>query len=895
MNNDQLPRINGIEELPDPQIKSSMDSLWESIKLLVESLKKEKDDKLSFSDKLGILETVHAESQKKYDDLNFKMSAVEKQLEEFTAANKKLTDNNSSLMEKLDKSRAVAIDLEETRSAYEKLKANLEGMEAKVRSIPELNEKLHDSLSKLESMETEKATLVESIEELKKVQANFELAQEGIAKKNHELHKRSEEIDDLKNTLAIAQSKAFEFQKKYEEMADGEEFGKKLEELNMQVQLQKSVNREQEDRFNEELAKYKQIWESQEATLEDKTKYSIELQNEINELQNKINNIESEKISGLETALAKKNEELKNSAAKYELLEKEKSQATEKICDLEEKIESEKKESLDRENRNNTKAFEAVNKLRDDLDSKELIISNLNDQNSRLQELNANSENTINEFLEKESELEDRISAAEEKYEDSKKEIASLNEKVSSKDKIIDEYSTQIMNMEILEEEKNDEVNKLKEDISSLEDRLKLESMNVEDLKKKFDDSLNEKDEIIQKLNDSMSNAMDNYDELKKSVKEIEADNENLQKKINDKDLHINQQQSEIAELNRVKLHTYSTMQDLQEELNVAKKKLADSEKQMNAYLSQHEDISEELEEIASKNLEYEEKILELENDLEKERAENSKRLEDIHELKNLKVKVDEKDKLVKDFSQHIKNLNDTNLKSYNEIKKYKEDIETLETERAKESAELKRLNYELEKLQNEIEIKQDKSVEVSKQNLLQYEKIKQLESSASDLQNEMKTLEEELDSLRINNVEKERQIEEKSNALSLKDEELAQVKELENKYSASKISLMALETKYKELGEQLRLEKEKSLKADSDALKTKSEMDDLKDRVHEDNEIMLKLQTNLQSKDELLHTLGEKIKKYEDNKAKDNLNKLILIDKIEKYMSRLEKSIPDM
>ncbi len=625
---------------PSPEVKMAVEALWKAVSRSVEAYRDLSTDKLKIVEDANSLLGVQEALREKYNELETEYSAL------------------------------VA--------SYDELKQDLAKLKDSSAILPEKEEQIRYYEQKLKEAEENSAYLTGMVSTLQLEKENFQFAQKDIANKNHELHKRSETIEKLQNTIAELESRVLElnnFRKELGISEDGRfnqdtvisQLKENLDKAYLDLQVERSLSKEQEQRFHDELGKYKQIWKAQEGSLEDYAKQLNEKNRIISELEQKVelltkdkqditaanialNNekkrlaIEAEKLGVVENEIALKDTRIEELGAYIAERDVMIGGLNEKIKNLEAEVEQ--KAGVD---------SDQLRKMKQDIDNKDILISNLTNRIKYLNESIQAYETSIRELTGKLSGYEAQDSKYDERINEVNAQLEEAREIIARKDSILDELSTNLMGAEsrIIQVE------------SALEER----ENHLLDIKK-------ENDELYE-LNDKLDN------ELKEAIAGTNAanasHNSELEDIIKDKDALISEYEKELDYLNELKFSNYNTIQQLQEELTEHKTKYCEIQGLYDAAFRDSAELQEDRKETDEIIGKLEEAVNSLTNELELKQAELDKAAMYFADYDKTQEDLRNKNKLVNDYSSHIKYLTNQNIQQGNTIKEGKVKIAEME------------------------------------------------------------------------------------------------------------------------------------------------------------------------------------------------------------------------
>ena len=653
---------------PAPELKIAIGQMWGALNRFLDSYNAMLADKGKMNDDTTSLLVVQDALRKKYDEL----------------------DSN----------------YRELLQSYEDLKLELHELKEINASLPEKNDKILYFEQKIRELEDNNAYLVSLTSSLEKEKADFEFAKRDIADKNHELHNRSEKIEALQNTIAELESKVIElnnFRKDLGIKADGNfdeesvitHLKQNLDKAYMELQVEKSSAKEQEQRFLDELAKYKQIWKAQESTLEDYSKQLIDNNRTLSELE-KLSEAAAKEKQSLQSENQLLNNEIKRQLIEIEklkVIQNEIEIKDKRIEELEEllfgkdtEIENliEKIKNLEIEIKRKSDIEEAdFRKMKIDLENKDILVSNLSNRMKYLNESIQAYESSIKDISAKISELEAENEALKKEYDEkSLIRITELTESLAQKDAILDEFSVTLMSAESRTAQLESELNRLKTDsvkqsenytkeISCLLSSIRQKESIIEDyaqemrIKNKIYVDTHDDYYALSLLNHKLELELEDFADKLDSQKV----NPELEILIKDKDALISEYERELELLKDLKFSNYTTIQKLQEEIADTNAKYKEISSIYETIYKEVLDLRDERSEYDSNIDELEQKVYTLEANLEFKTLEADEMREEYAHYNQLKEDLRYKNKLVTDYSAHIKYLNNLNLQYFNTIK----------------------------------------------------------------------------------------------------------------------------------------------------------------------------------------------------------------------------------
>lgn len=624
----------------------------------------------------------------------------------------KMNEDTTSLLVVQDALRNKYTELDTNYTAllqsYDDLKLELQELRDVSSALPEKEEKITYFEQKIRELEDNNAYLVSLVGGLEKEKADFEFARKDIANKNHELHNRSEKIQALQTTISELESKVIElnnFRKDLGIQADGNfdqesvisHLKQNLDKAYLDLQIEKSSAKEQEQRFLDELAKYKQIWKAQESTLEDYSRQLIDKNRIVGDYEK-----QTEKLNKERQDLQSENLML-NNELKRQIIEIEKLKVIQNEIDIKDKRIEELEEQLfgkdaDIENLNekiknlgneiSQKSdidASVYKKMKIDLDNKDILVSNLSNRIKYLNESIQAYELSIKELTAKVSGLETANETIQNEYKDvSVTRIGELEEILAKKDAILDEFSITLMSAESKAAQYESELNSLKSEMSNslrinsgeldrLQSNLKQKESLLDDYmeeiisKNRIYVDVHEENYALGLLNDKLEKELEYFaNKLNKQKINVDSELENL---LKDKDALISEYERELEMLKDLKFSNYNTIQKLQEEIADVRAKYGEMSSIYEAIYKEVLDLRDERNDYDANIEELEQKAYTLEARLEFKSREADELAEEYAHYNQLKDDLRYKNKLVADYSAHIKYLNNLNLQYFNTIK----------------------------------------------------------------------------------------------------------------------------------------------------------------------------------------------------------------------------------
>ncbi len=232
---------NEKSEHPSNDVKAAISDLWEIIRQTVDKIDKLHLENISLSEQCGKLEKAIAGTQDASSEVTAQTVLYEKELEEVRQKNAE----NLLL-------------------------------------ISSLENELSDYKGKYESILRKKEIIDKTIGELEELRTNKEFAQKEIARKNHELHSKDEDIDNLKEKIASLESQLLNVHSREKPEAETKE---PEEQFRQQIENMIVENTELENRYQTDVSGYKQKIDSMQTELNHRDEVIANLESEIKENQ----------------------------------------------------------------------------------------------------------------------------------------------------------------------------------------------------------------------------------------------------------------------------------------------------------------------------------------------------------------------------------------------------------------------------------------------------------------------------------------------------------------------------------------------------------------------------------------------------------------------------------
>lgn len=387
--------------------------------------------------------------------------------------------------------------------------------EDKFKKIEELENTNVELQKKLEDLKKENEKYLNDISELRKIEKDIEYTRQEISRKNKDLNTRISEIERLKEELASKENLIYKLQ-------NSNDSGEINKELIEQYELDKVRLTEENEYLSKKANKYEEELKEQQFTIDEFNKKLISLNDEKFDSARKIDQL-------------KRNYELLNT--RNENLDKENEELQAKINELnvyQKLLELKEKEITDLNN--------LINEWKEKYSSKEDELYSAKKEIEELQKV---------EDLDKSSGLNaDELLAEKEYYKEKLKKaeiiLAEINRQMNEKDKLIEEM--RLGNES--NEEVNEEVERLKKEITSLNDRLteskvssiyQIEGENIE---------INELGEMVMEYKSKLRELNDNFENMSKlanerlsQIQELQREKENFGNvlQLKDKEILISQ------------------------------------------------------------------------------------------------------------------------------------------------------------------------------------------------------------------------------------------------------------------------------------------------------------------------------------------------------------------
>jgi len=388
--------------------------------------------------------------------------------------------------------------------------------------IPEIEKSLIEERNKSDKLDIENAEIQKELESEILTSQNFGHAQKELARKNHELNSRAEQILKLKEEIANLESKVLDLENKHRTLMQKDSI---IDELNSQiVTLKKEI--ELLKNQNDESTGVIEVLKTD--LIEQEEDFSLKL----GEISEKYNDME------------KQYNDLMNN---YTLLESEKEKIVLSIENLE-KINSELETKNLEYSEVSEKYFNKIEKMQDE---KDRIISALEEQIKLLEIERNDNENQIRTNLETISKIEYKLNRLIPDHEHLKDNLIECQECLDRNQKALEKSKNLEKDIEVVRNEliiKENIIKGLKNSIDSLQS-YKIKCSEYEKKVTKLNNSFEDKDSEIWNLNNELETLKNKSDRDKNKLKEMAFRIEKLYQKINDKDKDIKSNYNTISDL----------------------------------------------------------------------------------------------------------------------------------------------------------------------------------------------------------------------------------------------------------------------------------------------------------------------------------------------------------
>uniref|UniRef100_A0A336LZF0 CSON008871 protein n=1 Tax=Culicoides sonorensis TaxID=179676 RepID=A0A336LZF0_CULSO len=834
--------------------------------------------------------------QKINEQLMLKMQEIESLSNELEIARsdiKELKKKNKALQAEHDD---ISMQLVEAIQDSDAFKTELEKFK-KISTVPQtIDNKITDLNSNLEKVFEEKCELqaqlhqatkqIESFkQELNELRATLEELVPIVAEKD----KLDHEHQEMKKELQEIQSELIEKSNEIQSLKQS------LEEKDQQLTATETESSQKLNTQETEIENLQQALKEMSDSIEKEEK------DDISELKCKIDTLEAERDT-IKQQLNSINTENAELISEIERLKSDIEAKELKITDLIladenlneklrlqeeeiEKLKSEIQNSIDIEFKLNEKT-EEIEKLLKDLEEKESRITELTATELHLKE---KLEGHVNEI--------EALKCVESSENRENTENDELKLKLDSLGKEVETAKHQIIKSESENSELLSQINELQKNLESTKNDLDRAFQEIETQKQISDN----KETQINELNQKLKSQTENLEVLLKESAEIESDLNiktekiaTLQKELEDRETKINDFQMQIENLSKESNEPQETAEI--DDISELKSKLETFEKSS-------EEAKSQLIEKETENSELKSKITELESNLERLNAEkiqihetlekssenaNSQLIEKETENSELKLKI-------KELELNLERLNAEKIQIHETLEKSSEDANSQLIEKETENSELKskitELELNLERLNAEkIQINEvlEKSSEDAKSQLIEKEtKNLELKSKIEALQSNLEQINTE--KIQIN----EALTSEMDNSKKLSSElEMIQkrLEESENELNVIKTSMADLETKFTEKSNEClaKEEKIKDLSKLVDEIKCEKESSN-------DSEITSLTNSLIEARSDLdkkSQEWEEKSKKLEENLSKALQEKTQCEEKLTSLKQELLESL---
>jgi chromosome segregation ATPase len=522
--------------------------------------------------------------RKRIGELEIKISEKESEI----AALKMATDKSKGELDKIIESKKG--ELESKMKTGSELEQSLKQKENEVADLKKQIEKYGSDIEKLEK------TIRDKTEEIDKLNNKLNTTSKTLDEK---IAEKEKEISDLKSRL---------------EMSSGD-LSKQLQRKQDEIEKLKSeMTKTKQDLEQTIQEKQKQILMYQEKggvsckeleqTISDKERQVKDIENELQKRSGKL----EKDIADKQDEIDKLNNKLNSTSKQYEdkltskqeQLDKLQSSMNSKVESLQKKIE-EKERELE-----NFKKTSIETSGASDASSKKLIsekdneIKNLNEQLKKTTEkMQVAVDEKVKEIAKLNEKLEEKTKSVEQTLKEKEKEKetldqelkgsteqlrVSLQNKQTELDKLNDTLNKLKQEMETKVAEKDNEINQMKDKMTEIEkqmqeknneiNKLKENSGNVGELKQELE-------ETTKQLNALVLKSQNSTEELEKKIEDKQSEIAELKKNVSVSDKGVEQKELEIKRLNEL-VKTTNIKKD--EEINKLRKNINDIQKELNKF-----------------------------------------------------------------------------------------------------------------------------------------------------------------------------------------------------------------------------------------------------------------------------------------------------------------------
>ncbi len=239
---------NNSETGATPEIKRAMNSLWDNLREIGGRFARVQQANEELKNRIDSYTKEFAQKEQQISEIHNRIIA----LEDENSKNSELADiylqERNMLREKTERFDEIMADYEFVKSENAELKEKSIELEAKLGLIPELEERMNELRESIDTLENDKTFLSVQVEELGKGQTDFSYARQELARKNHELYVRDDEISRLRETISTQESRILDLETRLLQSQESlEDFKKKIDEIADDLALRDIVIQEKEN------------------------------------------------------------------------------------------------------------------------------------------------------------------------------------------------------------------------------------------------------------------------------------------------------------------------------------------------------------------------------------------------------------------------------------------------------------------------------------------------------------------------------------------------------------------------------------------------------------------------------------------------------------------------